>query len=97
MSESKATRTVVVTDPAGVHARTAVAIAETVRRGKSRVTLVKDGQPVEGTEVLQILTMVADQGDTVTLEAVGPDAEAVLSALEPLFAGRFGEEAPQSA
>ena len=42
MSETRVTRTVVVTDPAGVHARTAVAIAETVRRGKSQVTLIKD-------------------------------------------------------
>ena len=93
MPETKVTRTVVVTDPAGVHARTAVAIAETVRRGKSQVTLVKDQRPVAGTDVLQIMTMVADQGETVTLEAIGPDAETVLSALEPLFAGRFGDEA----
>ena len=92
MSETRVTRTVVVTDPSGVHARTAVAIAEAVRRGKSRVTLLKDQQPVSGTDVLQILTMVAHQGDTVRLEATGPDADAVLGALEPLFAGRFGEE-----
>ena len=63
MSETNVTRTVVVTDPAGVHARTAVAIAEVVRRGKSQVTLIKDEQPVEGTDVLQILTLVAEQGD----------------------------------
>jgi len=97
MSETKLTRNVVVTDPSGVHARTAVAIAETVRRGKSRVTLVKGGRPVQGTDVLQIMTMVADQGEIVTLEAVGPDAEDVLIALEPLFAGRFGGEAQKSA
>jgi phosphotransferase system HPr (HPr) family protein len=98
MSEPRATRTVVVTDPAGVHARTAVAIAETVRRGKSQVTLLKDQQrPVAGTEVLQILTLVAHQGETVTLEAIGPDADAVLGALEPLFAGRFGDQAQESA
>ena len=59
MSELPATRTVVVTDPAGVHARTAVAIAEVVRRGQSEVRLIKDEQPVNGTDVLQILTMVA--------------------------------------
>lgn len=93
MSESKATRTVVVTDPAGLHARTAVAIAAAVRRGKSQVMLVKDRRPVAGTEVLQILTLVAHQGDTVRLEAVGPDAEEVLGSLEPLFAGRFGDGA----
>ena len=49
--------------------------------GKSRVTLVKDQEPVAGTDVLQILTMVTHQGETVTLEAVGPDAEAVLARL----------------
>ena len=36
--------------------------------------------------------MITFPGETVTLEAVGPDAEAVLDALEPLFAGHFGEE-----
>ena len=97
MSESRATRTVVVTDPAGVHARTAVVIAETVRRGKSEVALVKDRQSASGTEVLQILTLVLHEGQQVTLEAVGPDAEAVLSALEPLFAGQFGDEVQESA
>ena len=56
------TRTVVVTDPAGVHARTAVAIAEAVRRGKSQVTLIKDERPVAGTDVLQIMTLVAAPG-----------------------------------
>ncbi|MCE5303854.1 MAG: HPr family phosphocarrier protein [Planctomycetaceae bacterium] len=93
MSEPSVTRTVVVTDPSGVHARTAVAIAEAVRRGQSRVTLVKNGRPVAGTDVLQILTMVAGQGETVTIEAEGPDAEMVVAGLEPLFAGRFGDNA----
>ena len=95
MPETRATRTVVVTDPAGVHARTAVTIAEAVRRGLSKVTLVKNGQnenAVAGTDVLQILTLVAHQGEAVTIEAVGPDAEAVLDSLEPLFAGQFGDE-----
>jgi phosphotransferase system HPr (HPr) family protein len=91
MSETRVSRTVVVTDPSGVHARTAVAIADAVRRHKSKVTLSKDQRAVAGTDVLQILTMVAHQGDAVTLEAVGPDADAVVNELEPLFAGRFGE------
>ena len=43
------------------------------------------------------MTLVADQGEMVTLEAVGPDADAVLDAPEPLFAGRFGDEDQKSA
>ena len=96
MSESIATRTVVVSDPAGVHARTAVAIAEVVRRWKTPVTLIKDDRRVAATDVLQILTMAAAQGSRVEIEAVGPDAVAVLDALEPLFAGRFGDEAKKT-
>ena len=94
MSETRVTRTVVVTDPAGVHARTAVAIAETVRRGKSQVTLMKVQAACCGNRCIADLDDGGPSGETVTLEAVGPDAEAVLSALEPLFAGRFGDEAP---
>ena len=97
MSETVVTRTVVVTDPAGVHARTAVAIAEAVRRGRATVTLIKDNQRVAATEVLQILTLVAGPGESLQLEAVGPDAAAVLDAIEPLLAGQFGDEAQPSA
>ena len=39
--------------------------------------------------------MITFPGEAVTLEAVGPDADAVLDALEPLFAGHFPEEANQ--
>jgi phosphocarrier protein HPr len=88
-----ATRSVVVSDPAGVHARTAVAIAEVVRHGKAAVAIIKDGHRVAATDVLQILTLVVHPGQRLELEAVGPDADAVLDAIEPLLAGRFGEEA----
>ena len=95
MSES-ITRSVVVTNPEGIHARAAVAIAEIVRRGKSRVTMMKNQQRIEATDVLQLLTMAAAQGERVEIEAAGPDAAAVLDALEPLFAGKFGDEAKKS-
>lgn len=97
MSDTFATRTVVVTDPSGVHARTAVAIADVVRRGKAVVTLIKDERRVAATDVLQILTMVAGPGERVNIEAKGPDAVAVVDALEPLFAGSFGDEENKSA
>jgi phosphocarrier protein len=86
----------VVTNPEGIHARAAVAIAEIVRRGKSHVIMVKDQRRIEATDVLQLLTMAAAQGERVDIEAEGPDAAAVLDALEPLFAGQFGDEAKKS-
>jgi phosphotransferase system HPr (HPr) family protein len=95
MSES-ITRSVVVTDPAGVHLRSALAIVQAVRNGKSRVTIAKREQQAEATEIWAILGLVAQRGDELTVAAAGPDAAAVLDALEPLFAGQFGDEAKKS-
>jgi phosphotransferase system HPr (HPr) family protein len=95
MSES-ITRNMVVTDPAGVHLRSALAIVQTVQRGKSKVTIAKGERQVEATELLQIVGLVVEPGETLTVSAAGPDAVEVLNALELLFAGQFGDEAKKS-
>ena len=99
MSEAKTTRTVIVGNPEGIHARAATLIAELVRRYTSDVVLVKDHQRVSGGEVLQILLLTAEQGDQLTLEAAGDDADEVLDALLELFTDNFGEtqEKPEEA
>jgi phosphotransferase system HPr (HPr) family protein len=96
MPEPRATRSVVVANPEGLHARVAVAIAQTVRRGNSRVTLTKGEQRAEAIDVLQVLAMGTAQGERLEIEAAGPDAVAVLDALEPLFAPQFGSETQNS-
>jgi phosphotransferase system HPr (HPr) family protein len=87
------TRSVLVTDPAGVHLRSALVIVQTVQRGKSKVTIAKGENRVEATDMWQIMSLVAQPGERLTVTATGPDAAAVLNALEPLFAGQFGDEA----
>jgi phosphocarrier protein HPr len=86
-------RNVVVTDPAGLHLRSALVIVQTVQRGKSKVTIAKGENCVEATDMWQIMSLVAQPGERLTVTVTGPDAAAVLSALEPLFAGQFGDEA----
>jgi phosphocarrier protein HPr len=87
MSHHPLQRSVVITDPIGIHTRVAVAVAEIVRRSQSKVRLwIDPSYRVEGTEVIQILGLAAPSGATVHLDATGPDAEAVLDALEPVFA-----------
>jgi phosphocarrier protein HPr len=87
MSQQKTTRSVVVTDPAGVHLRTASAIAAITRRSKSQVEIVSQYHRAKGNDVLDMLALAAPKGSSVTLEATGPDASQVLDALEPLFTG----------
>ncbi len=93
MDETKATRTVAVSNAEGIHARAATLIAELVRRFDSRVIVIKDCERVESTDVLQVLSLGAGQGEELSLEAVGHDAEEVLDALVKLFVDNFREDA----
>jgi len=92
MCEPKATRTVNVTNSAGIHARAATLIAELVRRSDARVSVIKDRERVDATEVLQILSLGTRCGEQISFEATGSDAQRVLDALVQLFADNFGED-----
>ncbi len=95
MSETKATRTVTVENEEGVHLRAADLIAKQVRRFDAKVVLAKGSHQVEGTDVLQILSLGAARGEQMVLEADGADAEQVLDALAQLFADGFGPNEQQ--
>ena len=92
MSEPKATRTVVVTNPEGLHARAAVLVAELARRVSAKVELVKGTQRVDGTDVLQVLSLGTLKGEWLVFEVTGEDADAVLDELEQLFLNKFGDD-----
>lgn len=85
-----------VTNSEGLHARAATLVAELVRRFHSQVELAKDCERVQGTEVLQILSLGAAQGEQLILEARGEDAEDVLDALVELFGSNFAEGGKKS-
>jgi phosphotransferase system HPr (HPr) family protein len=87
MSEQKVTRTLVVTDPSGVHVRTASAIQAITRRSLSNVKVISDYHQADGKSVLDLLALAAPCGSTITVEVDGPDALEVLDALEPVFTG----------
>lgn len=91
MSEIKATQVVTVTNNDGVHLRAAASIADVVRRSSSDVVLIKGHERAPGGEVLQILSLGAMPGESLTLEAVGHDAQQVLDELRRLFAENFSD------
>ena len=89
MSQNTATRLVSITNSEGLHLRAARSVADTVRRFESQVCLIKDGERVEATEVLQMLSLGVAEGEQLSLEAAGRDAEQVIEALAELFAENF--------
>jgi len=84
MSEPRATRTVVVSNPQGLHARPADQFARLASSFKCKIELVKENERVDGKSVLNILTLAAVQGTQLVLEAEGEDAEAAVAALAEL-------------
>jgi len=89
MSEGTANRQVVVQRPAGLHARPSLAVAETVRRFRSQVSIRSGRDQADAGSVLQLLSLGAGQGRQLELTATGPDADRVLDELVRLFANNF--------
>jgi phosphotransferase system HPr (HPr) family protein len=84
-----AKRTIVVTNPAGLHARPSAAIAQTVRRFHSKVRIRSRNEEVDAGNILELLTLGAAQGAELQLTAKGPDADQVLEAIATELAKHY--------
>ncbi len=92
MSDGRQTRTVVVTNPQGLHARPADLFVKLASKYQAKVEVIKEGERVDGKSILAILTLAAVEGTPLTIEATGPDALAALDALAELVMRNFDEE-----
>ncbi len=92
MSQTTVSRTVVLSNRAGLHLRAAMLIAKTVRQFAAQVSIVKSHQRVEATDMLQIISLGAECGAELGIEATGQDADQVIEALGRLFSDNFGED-----
>jgi phosphocarrier protein HPr len=91
MSEPKLSRTVVVTNPQGLHARPADLLVKAASRFQSKVEIIKGNERVDAKSILAIFTLAALPGTELVVEAVGPDAEDALQAMCDLFERGFNE------
>ncbi|MBN1851409.1 MAG: HPr family phosphocarrier protein [Pirellulales bacterium] len=89
MDEHSATRSVCVTNLRGLHARPAELIAKRAMEFKSKIEIIRDGHRVDAKSILHILTLGAECGTELILEAQGTDAERAIDALAELIGGDF--------
>ncbi len=77
----------------GLHARPAARFVETARGFDAEVRVAKNGggQPVGARSLTNLVALGARFGDTLTVTAAGPDAEAAIDALRELALGGFGD------
>lgn len=84
-------REVIVANRNGLHARPAALLTREARRWQSRIELVAAAQRVDGKSILDVLTLAAEAGTRLVVEATGPDAQDALEAIGSLFDRRFDE------
>lgn len=77
----------------GLHARASAKFVSLVSGFDAVVQVEKDGTTVGGTSIMGLMMLAASPGCCIRVSASGPDADAVLDALQGLIADRFGEEA----
>jgi phosphocarrier protein len=76
----------------GLHARASAKFVQTVERFKADVTVTRCGETVGGRSIMGLLTLGAAKGTTITVTALGEDADACLGAIGRLVETRFGED-----
>jgi phosphotransferase system HPr (HPr) family protein len=92
MSEFAQTRIVTVENRAGLHARAAMLVVNEARRFDAKVLISKGLHQVEATEMLQLMSLGAAQGEQLSIEVSGNEAEPALNALVELFVRKFDED-----
>ena len=75
----------------GLHARPAALLVQTANRFPCDVTLVKDGQTVNGKSIMGVLMLAAAKGSTILVKTDGEKAQDCLQAISDLFDKGFNE------
>jgi phosphocarrier protein len=87
-----AARTVEIVNKRGLHARASAKFVKTASGYDAEVRVSKDGQTVDARSIMGLMMLAAGPGCCIDIEAEGADAEAAVTALVELVAGKFEED-----
>ena len=91
MTQQTARRDVTIVNPQGLHARPADLFVKLANQFESEVGLIKNGERVDGKSILAVLTLAAEKGTELTIEATGHDAAVAINALTELVDSGFAD------
>jgi phosphocarrier protein len=90
--EGAVVRECAICNKRGLHARASAKFVQTVEKFDADVRVMRCGETVGGTSIMGLMMLAAAPGTSITVEAVGKDANEVIDALATLIATRFGED-----
>jgi phosphocarrier protein len=86
------TRTVLISNALGMHARAAARFVHAATAYQSHVRVARDGRTVDGKSIMGLLLLAAPRGTRLEISADGPDEAAAIETLCSLVTGGLGEE-----
>lgn len=84
--------TLIVHHEVGLHARPASLFVQTAKRFDAEIQVSHGDQRANAKSILGVLTLGAEQGAELTIQAEGQDAEGALKALKTLVESNFEPE-----
>lgn len=85
------TKTVTVVNELGLHARPAAMIARLAMKAQSGVWLIKDGEEVDATSIIDILSISGTKDSRITLRIENSSDSEILKEISKLFEAGFEE------
>ena len=85
-------RSLTICNDKGLHARASARFVSVVEAHDARARVSHDGIEVTGDSIMGLLMLAAAKGSTIEVETEGPEAAALMEALETLVESRFGED-----
>ena len=76
----------------GLHARASAKFVQTVERFDADVRVTRGQETVGGTSIMGLMMLSAGPGTTITVSAIGPEADAAIKAITELVESKFNEE-----
>jgi phosphocarrier protein HPr len=89
--DNDSTREVTVVNDLGIHARPAAKIAALAGKAASNVWLIKNGEKVDASSVIDILSLCSTKGTRLILQVERPEDKTILKQIVDLFAQGFKE------
>ena len=89
--ENNSSSEITVINELGLHARPAAKIAELAATAASNVWLIKNGEKVDATSVIDILSLCSTKGTRLTLQVERPEDHVILKQIVDLFEQGFKE------
>ena len=80
-------RTIVIENPNGLHARPASMFVKLANKSTSKVTVIKDGESVDGRSIMGLLSLGLEFKSSIVLKVDGADEARVIEALTEVLTG----------